>query len=99
MSRCCLGFAAIRLAVLEEQELEEDIIFDHKPRSSKSRWFLDLESSPEGTQHDHGTRRNCKATGNAHGDVAFSSPLVRESLCWEASVNVFRSSGYDNMGL
>lgn len=82
----CLGFAAIRLAVLEELESEEDIIFDQKPRPSKTRWFLDLKSGPEGTQCDHGARRDCKVTGNAHSDVAFSSPLVRESLCQEEDV-------------
>uniref|UniRef100_H3CU53 Phospholipid-transporting ATPase n=1 Tax=Tetraodon nigroviridis TaxID=99883 RepID=H3CU53_TETNG len=71
---------AIRLAVLEEPESEENIIFDLKPRPSKSRWFLDLENNPEDTQHDHGTRQNCKATGNAHGDVAFSSPLETEVI-------------------
>lgn len=85
-----MEFAAIRLAVLEEPESEENIIFDQKPRPSKTQWFLDLENSPEGRQHDHGAQRNCKATGNARSDVAFSSLLVRESLCREE--NVFGSS-------
>lgn len=81
MLRCSLGFAAIRLAVLEEPESEENIIFDDKPRPSKSQWFLDLENNPEAKPHDYGARRRCKATGNAYGDVAFSSPLVREPVC------------------
>ncbi|XP_056898637.1 phospholipid-transporting ATPase VB isoform X2 [Takifugu flavidus] len=71
---------AIRLAVLEEPESEENIIFDQKPRPSKTQWFLDLENSPEGTQHDHGARRNCKAPGNARGDAAFSSLLETEVI-------------------
>lgn len=75
-----MELAAIRLAVLEEPESEENIIFDQKPQPSKTQWFLDLENSPEGTQHDHGARRNCKAPGNARGDVAFSSLLVRVTL-------------------
>lgn len=78
-----MEFAAIRLAVLEEPESEENIIFDQKPRPSKTQWFLDLENGPDGTQRDHGARRECKAAVNGRSGVAFSSRLVRESLCRE----------------
>ncbi|XP_051275210.1 phospholipid-transporting ATPase VB [Dicentrarchus labrax] len=72
---------AIRLAVLEEPESEEDIIFDHVPQPPNTRWSLDTEdTNPEDTQHHHGSWRKSKVAGTAQSNVAFSSPLETEVI-------------------
>lgn len=74
-----LGFAAIRLAVLEEPDSEEDVIFNQRPRPPNTGWSLDTEdTNPEDTQHR--SRPKSKVAGKAQSDVAFSSLLVRRSL-------------------
>ncbi|KAG8004106.1 putative phospholipid-transporting ATPase VB [Nibea albiflora] len=68
---------AVRLAVLEEPDAEEDVLFNKRPQPVKARWSLDTEDTNfEDKQHQHGTRRKSKVAGNAQSNVAFSSPLV-----------------------
>ncbi|TKS72465.1 putative phospholipid-transporting ATPase VD [Collichthys lucidus] len=68
---------AVRLAVLEESETEEDVLFNKRPQPGKTRWSLDTEDTNfEDRQHQHGSRRKCKVAGNAQSNVAFSSPLI-----------------------
>ncbi|XP_044060582.1 phospholipid-transporting ATPase VB [Siniperca chuatsi] len=72
---------AIRLAVLEEPELGEEVIFNQQPQPLKTGWCLDTEeTNPEHKQHRHGSRHKSKVTGNAQRDVAFSSPLETEVI-------------------
>lgn len=74
------GFAAVRLAVLEEPETEEDVIFDQQPQPPKTGWSLDTENTnPEDRPHNHGCQSKSKVTESAQSEVAFSSPLVRLS--------------------
>ncbi|KAF3693808.1 putative phospholipid-transporting ATPase VD [Channa argus] len=71
---------AIRLAVLDKAESEEEVIFNQQPRTPQAGWSLDTEeTSPENTHH-HGSRRKSKNSGTAHSDVAFSSPLETEVI-------------------
>ncbi|XP_076594615.1 phospholipid-transporting ATPase VB [Chaetodon auriga] len=70
---------AIRLAVLEEPDSEEDVIFNQPPQPPNTGWSLDTEdNNPEDTQHS--SRPKSKVTGNAQSDVAFSSPLETEVI-------------------
>lgn len=70
--------AAIRLAVLEEPESEEEVIFNQRPQPSQAGWSLDTEeASPENIQHHHGRRHQSKISGTAQSNAAFSTPLVR----------------------
>ncbi|XP_070819113.1 phospholipid-transporting ATPase VB [Chaetodon trifascialis] len=70
---------AIRLAVLEEPESEEDVIYNQPPRPQNTGWSLDTEDNNlEDTQHR--SRPKSKVTGNAQSDVAFSSPLETEVI-------------------
>jgi len=90
-----LPFAAVRLAVLDELDSDEDLIFDQRSRERRrlSGWRLDAEeeSGSETAQHAHpypdshpgAGRRRSKALGCAQGDVAFSSPLVSETITLE----------------
>ncbi|XP_042349883.1 phospholipid-transporting ATPase VB [Plectropomus leopardus] len=72
---------AVRLAVLGEPEMEEEVIFNQRPRAPQTVWSLDTEDNkPEDKQHHHDTRRKSKVTGNAQSDVAFSSPLETEVI-------------------
>ncbi|XP_026185455.1 probable phospholipid-transporting ATPase VB [Mastacembelus armatus] len=72
---------AIRLAVLDEPESEEDVIFNQQPQPPQTGWSLDAEDmSPEEKQHRHGSQRKGKVSGNAQSDVAFSSPLETEVI-------------------
>lgn len=74
------GFAAVRLAVLEEPETEEDVIFDQQSQPPKTGWSLDTEdTNPEDKSHNRGCGRKSKVTESAQSEVAFSSPLVRLS--------------------
>lgn len=82
-----MGFAAIRLAVIDEPDSEEEVIFNQRPRPLQTRWSLDTEdTNPEDTQRHYGSRRKSKGAGNAQSNVAFSSPLVRWSLSQEADI-------------
>lgn len=75
----CWDVAAIRLAVLEEPDTEEDVIFDHRAGLPQTSLFLDAEGAdPEASPHRPDGRRRSKVAGNAQSDVAFSSPLVRQ---------------------
>ncbi|KAE8286052.1 putative phospholipid-transporting ATPase VB [Larimichthys crocea] len=68
---------AVRLAVLEESEAEENVLFNKRPQPVKPRWSLDTEDTNfEDRQHQHGSHRKSKVAGNAQSNVAFSSPLV-----------------------
>uniref|UniRef100_A0A3Q3EE34 Phospholipid-transporting ATPase n=1 Tax=Labrus bergylta TaxID=56723 RepID=A0A3Q3EE34_9LABR len=72
---------AIRLAVLEGEETEEDVIFDQKPQPTKTTRSLD--GSLEGnnfvdTRQHHRGRRRRKLSRSASTDVAFSSELETE---------------------
>ncbi|XP_006782102.2 probable phospholipid-transporting ATPase VB [Neolamprologus brichardi] len=69
---------AIRLAVLDEPEAEEEVIFNQHARPLPTRWSLDSEEANAEDTHGHGSRRRSKVTGNAQSDVAFSSPLETE---------------------
>lgn len=73
-------FAAIRLAVLDEPEAEEEVIFNQHAQPLPTRWSLDSEEANVEDTHGHGSRHRSKVTGNAQSDVAFSSPLVRWCL-------------------
>lgn len=81
-----MAFAAIRLAVLDEPESEEEVVFNQQTRPSQTMWYLDSgETSPEDTHH-HGNRRKSKISGEAQSNVAFSSPLVRCLLQEKADI-------------
>ncbi|XP_041799888.1 phospholipid-transporting ATPase VB [Chelmon rostratus] len=70
---------AIRLAVLEEPDSEEDVIFNQRPRPPNTGWSLDTEdTNPEDTQHR--SRPKSKVAGKAQSDVAFSSLLETEVI-------------------
>ncbi|XP_018531254.1 phospholipid-transporting ATPase VB [Lates calcarifer] len=72
---------AVRLAVLDEPETEEEVIFNQRPRPPQTGWSLNAEDTiPEDRQHRHGSRRKSKVSGNAQSDVAFSSPLETEVI-------------------
>ncbi|XP_031607033.1 probable phospholipid-transporting ATPase VB [Oreochromis aureus] len=69
---------AIRLAVLDEPEAEEEVLFNQHPQPLPTGWSLDSEEANAEDTHGHGSRRRSKVTGNAQSDVAFSSPLETE---------------------
>lgn len=72
---------AIRLAVLDEPESEEEVIFHQRPQSLQTGWSLDTEdTTPRDTTQRRGSRRRSKVTGIAQSDVAFSSPLETEVI-------------------
>ncbi|KAJ4946251.1 hypothetical protein JOQ06_023919 [Pogonophryne albipinna] len=72
---------AIRLAVLEEPESGEEVIFNQRPQLSQTGWSLHAEdTNPEEMQHHHDNRRKSRVTGSAPSDVAFSSPLETEVI-------------------
>lgn len=70
-------FPAIRLAVMDEPESEEEVIYNQEPVPPQRGWSLDSEDSdPEGTQRHHESRHKNKCAANARSKVAFSSLLV-----------------------
>ncbi|XP_008282682.1 probable phospholipid-transporting ATPase VB [Stegastes partitus] len=72
---------AIRLAVLDEPESEEEVIFNQRPQSLQTGWSLDAEdTAPRDTTQRRGSRRRSKVAGIAQSDVAFSSPLETEVI-------------------
>lgn len=95
VSTCFLGFAAIRLAVLDEPESDEEVIFNQQPRPRQTGWSLDTEDTePKDKCHHHDNRRKSKVMGNAQSNVAFSSPLVRWSLSQIEADRVGRGYGF-----
>ncbi|CAJ1058018.1 probable phospholipid-transporting ATPase VB [Xyrichtys novacula] len=72
---------AIRLAVLEGEETEENILFNQKTRPVKTGWSLDAEdkNSDDTHQHKRGGRRG-KLSRGASSDAAFSSELETEVI-------------------
>ncbi|KAF0039437.1 hypothetical protein F2P81_007672 [Scophthalmus maximus] len=72
---------AIRLTVLDEHESEEEVIFNQRPLPPRAGWTLDPEdTNPERKQHQPGSQRKSKVSGNAQRDAAFSSPLETEVI-------------------
>ncbi|KAG7518105.1 putative phospholipid-transporting ATPase VB [Solea senegalensis] len=72
---------AIRLNILEEAESEDEVLFNQRPQPSQTGWSLDAEDTKPGDKHHHpGIQRKSKVSGNAKGDVAFSSPLETEVI-------------------
>ncbi|KAK5897198.1 hypothetical protein CesoFtcFv8_010282 [Champsocephalus esox] len=72
---------AIRLAVLEEPESGEEVIFNQRPQLSQTGWSLHADdTNREEMQHHHDNRRKSRVTGSAPSDVAFSSPLETEVI-------------------
>ncbi|XP_049899159.1 phospholipid-transporting ATPase VB [Epinephelus moara] len=72
---------AIRLAVLDEPESDEEVIFNQWPRPPQTGWSLDTEDTePKDKRHYHDNRRKSKVMGNAQSNVAFSSPLETEVI-------------------
>lgn len=87
-------FAAIRLTVLDEHESEEEVIFNQRPLPPRAGWTLDPEdTNPERKQHQPGSQRKSKVSGNAQRDAAFSSPLVRWSLSQQEDPDDLIQSG------
>uniref|UniRef100_A0A3Q3IRB2 Phospholipid-transporting ATPase n=1 Tax=Monopterus albus TaxID=43700 RepID=A0A3Q3IRB2_MONAL len=71
----------IRLAVLDEPDSEEEVIFDQPPRTPQTGWSLEAEDTNlEDARHHHGGRRKSKISLNADSSVAFSSPLETEVI-------------------
>lgn len=102
MQRAHCVRAAIRLAVLDEDESEEEVIFNQRTRTPQAEWSLDAEeTSNEYTQHRRGSKR--KVSGAAHSDVAFSSPLVgwlrRRTLREWVTASNGRGRVYGSLGL
>ncbi|XP_077434526.1 phospholipid-transporting ATPase VB isoform X1 [Vanacampus margaritifer] len=70
---------ALRLAIIDEPESEEEVIYNPQPQPPQRGWSLDDEDSgPEGRQRHHESRHKNKFAGNAKSNVAFSSPLETE---------------------
>ncbi|XP_037530993.1 probable phospholipid-transporting ATPase VB [Nematolebias whitei] len=70
---------AIRLAVLDEPESEEEVIFNHRLQKPRTSWYLEAEDTSPVDTHQHGWRKS-KAVGMAQSDVAFSSLLETEVI-------------------
>ncbi|XP_077589124.1 phospholipid-transporting ATPase VB isoform X2 [Stigmatopora nigra] len=72
---------AIRLAVIDEPESDEEVIFNQQPQLPVSGWSLDDEDSVSGgEQPRRESRHKSKIAGNAQSNVAFSSPLETEVI-------------------
>uniref|UniRef100_A0A3P9IT59 ATPase phospholipid transporting 10B (putative) n=1 Tax=Oryzias latipes TaxID=8090 RepID=A0A3P9IT59_ORYLA len=72
---------ANRLALLEETESEENVIFSQSSLSSQASRY-DEDSSPVDTD-PHGSRHRSKMAVNRQSSMAFSSPLVGSSTSQE----------------
>ncbi|XP_061582226.1 phospholipid-transporting ATPase VB [Cololabis saira] len=72
---------AIRLAVLDEPESDDDVIFNKESRpKTQAKWYVgDNETNPKDTKRC-GSRRWSKGAENAQSNVAFSSPLETEVI-------------------
>ncbi|XP_041846910.1 phospholipid-transporting ATPase VB [Melanotaenia boesemani] len=71
---------AIRLAVLDEPETEEEVIFNQPPQPLQASWSLEAENSNHVDMQHHGSRRRSKVAATAQSNVAFSSPLETEVI-------------------
>ncbi|KAM4621664.1 phospholipid-transporting ATPase VB [Polymixia lowei] len=72
---------AVRLAVLDEPDSDEEVIFNQRPGLRRTGWALDAEDAdPGASAHRPGSRRRSKVAGGAQGDAAFSSPLEMEVI-------------------
>uniref|UniRef100_A0A8C7ZXM0 Phospholipid-transporting ATPase n=1 Tax=Oryzias sinensis TaxID=183150 RepID=A0A8C7ZXM0_9TELE len=69
---------ANHLALLEETESEENVIFSQSSLSSQASRF-DEDSSPVDT-HRHGSRHRSKMAVNRQSSMAFSSPLETQVI-------------------
>ncbi|KAM6923348.1 phospholipid-transporting ATPase VB [Xenentodon cancila] len=72
---------AIHLAVLNEPESEEEVIFNQQSRpKTQTKWYVeDDDANPKDTKRS-GSRRWSKVAGNTQSSVAFSSPLETEVI-------------------
>ncbi|MEQ2170536.1 hypothetical protein GOODEAATRI_001203, partial [Goodea atripinnis] len=66
----------VRLAVLNEPEAEEEVIFNQHQQLPRTRWSLEDEGIGPADTHWHDNRRKSKVASNGQSDVAFSSPLA-----------------------
>ncbi|XP_030595440.1 probable phospholipid-transporting ATPase VB [Archocentrus centrarchus] len=71
---------AIRLAVLNEPESEEEVIYNQDLQHLPTGWSLESEEANSEDTHRHGSRRKSKVLGTTQSDVAFSSPLETEVI-------------------
>ncbi|XP_034546675.1 probable phospholipid-transporting ATPase VB [Notolabrus celidotus] len=72
---------AIHLAVLEGEEIEEDVIFNQKPQLAKAGWSLDAEDNNyEDTHQQKRGRSRSKRYRGASNSAAFSSELETEVI-------------------
>ncbi|XP_028272857.1 probable phospholipid-transporting ATPase VB [Parambassis ranga] len=71
---------AIRLALLAEVDLEEEVIFNQHPQPPQTSWSLDAEDTNSQDSHRRGSRCKSKVAASAQSDVAFSSPLETEVI-------------------
>ncbi|KAM4585877.1 phospholipid-transporting ATPase VB [Fundulus diaphanus] len=71
---------AIRLAVLDEPETEEEVIFNQHQQLPRTRWSLEAVGISPADTHWQGSRRKSKVAANAQSDAAFSSPLETEVI-------------------
>lgn len=71
---------AIRLAVLDEPESDEEVLFDQRPRPPQASWSLDAEDTNPPDTRRRGSRRRSRVAVNAQSNVAFSSPLETEVI-------------------
>uniref|UniRef100_A0A3Q0R6B1 Phospholipid-transporting ATPase n=1 Tax=Amphilophus citrinellus TaxID=61819 RepID=A0A3Q0R6B1_AMPCI len=70
----------IRLAVLNEPESEEEVIYNQDLQPLPTGWSLESEEANSEDTHRHGSRRKSKVLGTTQSDVAFSSPLETEVI-------------------
>ncbi|XP_072294948.1 phospholipid-transporting ATPase VB [Eucyclogobius newberryi] len=68
---------AVRLAVINKPDEDEDVLFSQTSLSTKPGWSLDSEAS---SSQEKKSERSCRGKGKAHSDVAFSSPLETEVI-------------------
>ncbi|KAM9741456.1 phospholipid-transporting ATPase VB [Menidia menidia] len=71
---------AIRLAVLDEPESEEEVIFNQSPRPRQMSWSLDAEDANPVGKPPRGSQRRSSVAVHTQTDVAFSSPLETEVI-------------------
>ncbi|MED6270353.1 hypothetical protein CHARACLAT_009327, partial [Characodon lateralis] len=71
---------AVRLAVLNEPEAEEEVIFNQHQQLPRTKWSLEDEGIGPADTHWHDNRRKSKVASNGQSDVAFSSPLETEVI-------------------
>lgn len=70
---------AIRLAVINKPDEDEDVVFSQRSQTSKPAWSINSENTQEKKQQQHGGKRR-RSKDSVHNDVAFSSPLETEVI-------------------